>query len=127
MTDDTWTHPTMTREQFQARLEELAIENAIAEAEFVASGAEVPYFWLSFVDEDAVPGTAFLGACFVQAATGVGAVDRAHELGINPGGQVAMAGPVRAEDMSAAYREKWCERLLDKEEATNLPEPDLAV
>jgi hypothetical protein len=105
----------MTREQFMARLEELSAESAIAEAEHVASGEEVPYWWLSFIDPDRPQGDRFLAVSIVQAATGVGSVSRAWALGINPGGEVLWEGPLLAEAWDQAFRDEWCERLLDKD------------
>lgn len=59
----------------------------------VWSGTTESWWWLSFVDEDTEGPDAFLGACYVRATNGPLAVSRAYELGINPGGQVAIMGP----------------------------------
>jgi hypothetical protein len=45
-------------------------------------------YWLSFADE-----SGNLGGCFVRANSPLEAVERAHELGINPGGEVMILGP----------------------------------
>ena len=59
------------------------------------------WFWLSFADDDG-----FRGGCYVQADGSphalfplnkdpfVLAIGKAHELGINPGGQVSGFGPL---------------------------------
>ena len=53
-------------------------------------GEAVTLFWLSFCDADRPAGTQFLGACLVEAEADLLAVARAHDLGINPGGEVLM-------------------------------------
>lgn len=45
-------------------------------------------YWLSFADE-----SGNLGGCFVRANSPLEAVERAHELGVNPGGEVLIFGP----------------------------------
>ena len=45
-------------------------------------------FYLSFCDPKLPVGEQFLGACIVEAATGVEAVIEAHCREINPGGEV---------------------------------------
>lgn len=68
-------------------------------AEFLAaeSTQSETLWYISFADDDA---GGFLGACCVMARGMIGAVRRAHSLGINPGGQVlaiewddSIAGP----------------------------------
>jgi hypothetical protein len=79
-----------------------------------------PLWWLSFVDpdlgippEEQVPGgPSFLGVAIVEAAGAIGAVRRAHELKINPGGEVACAGPFERE----SWDPSWWNRLLSKTE-----------
>lgn len=55
------------------------------------SGSDsLPAWWLSFCDTDKPEGEQFVGACIVEDAPDmVRAVERAWELGLNPGGQVA--------------------------------------
>jgi hypothetical protein len=48
-------------------------------------------WWLSFIDEDRPVGDKFLGVCVVRANDMLAAVQKAWDLGINPGGEVAMA------------------------------------
>jgi hypothetical protein len=43
---------------------------------------------LYFTDPDAPAGQRFLGACIVEAPGFISAIDKAHRLGINPGGAV---------------------------------------
>lgn len=47
------------------------------------------WFYLSFASEDG-----FLGACYVAGDDLMGAVRNSWTLGINPGGEVAAAGPI---------------------------------
>lgn len=49
----------------------------------------MPSFWLSFCDPELPTGEQFLGCAIIDADNFVCAVRRAHELGINPGGEVA--------------------------------------
>ena len=44
--------------------------------------------WLSFCDDDKPKGQQFLGVAIVRGRDFLIAVERAHMLGINPGGQV---------------------------------------
>lgn len=46
------------------------------------------YFWLSFCDPDKPEGTQFVGACIIRGDNMIEAVQNAHRLGINPGGEV---------------------------------------
>lgn len=78
-----------------------------------------PLWWLSFCDTDKPAGTQFLGVAIVQAATESAAVTRAHKIGVNPGGQVTIAGPLPAGAIAA----EWCDRLLTADEADAIPEP----
>lgn len=51
-------------------------------------------FWLSFADDTLPEGSQFLGACLVQAANLAFALTKTHVLGINPGGEIAIVGPL---------------------------------
>jgi len=77
-----------------------------------------PLWWLSFCDTGSPQGDQFLGAVIVQAPTLPAAVTRSHVLGVNPGGQVAVLGP-----MPARIGPEWRDRLLSKAEAESVPEP----
>ena len=46
------------------------------------------WFWLSFADAELPKGEQFLGACLVKAVIFPAAIEKAHRLGINPGGEV---------------------------------------
>lgn len=91
-------------------------------------------WYLSFVDpeiaagiprEDQQPGgQSFLGACYVEADGYLHAVERARELGCNPGGQVAGFGPWPPEWASAEWRAAWGDRLLSSTEALTMPKMD---
>lgn len=70
-------------------------------------------WWLSFADGRLPPGTQFLGACWVRATDFGEAVQRTHELGINPGGEVAGWSNV---DSTLEVDDSWVERLLTREE-----------
>lgn len=82
------------------------------------------FYWLSFVDPDLsapideqVPGGGgFLGVAIVEADDPIEAVRRAHQLGINPGGQVAIYGPAP----DGVYPESAMNRLLTAAEAQAL-------
>ena len=61
--------------------------------------------YLSFADE-----TGFLGGAFIPAADIVEAVQKAWELGINPGGEVMGMGP------GPLPPAEWVGRLLSRED-----------
>ena len=73
-------------------------------------------WWLSFADPDLPAGTQFLGVCIVEADGPVSAVAQASLLGINPGGEVGIAGPAPLDVWGPEYRN----RLLDRAEAETL-------
>jgi hypothetical protein len=79
-----------------------------------------PLWWLSFADPDLPEGSQFLGVIITQAATLEDAVTRTHLLGINPGGGIQIAGPLP----SRFFAEQWRDRLLPKDEAESIPEPE---
>lgn len=69
------------------------------------------YWYLSFADDNR---GGFLGACVVEGFDIVSATIRAHELGINPGGQVlGLPMPHEHED------DYPHDRLLKREEITD--------
>jgi hypothetical protein len=53
-----------------------------------------PWWWLSFADTDLPAGSQFLGACVVRGDDLPDAIRTAWARGINPGGEVAAAGPI---------------------------------
>jgi hypothetical protein len=78
---------------------------------------EPQWWWLSFVDPDRPEGDRFLGVVIVEARGPTTATQRAHDLGINPGGEVAIVplpGPPRPEDR---------ERLLTRAEVQAIKLP----
>jgi hypothetical protein len=96
------------------------MENVLAAmAGLLPPAEDDPLWWLSFADPERPAGTQFLGALIVQAPALEAAITRSHVLGLNPGGQIAIAGPVPA----AYITEKWRDRLLSREEAEAVPEP----
>lgn len=71
------------------------------------------WHYLSFADD-----TGFLGACIVVGYGVITAIQRAHELGINPGGNVAC---VAIDDKDVGrFTYDQCNRLLTKAEALAL-------
>lgn len=82
----------------------------------------VPLWWLSFADPNLPAGTQFLGVVITQAATIEDAITGTHLLGINPGGQIGIMGPVPA-DLIAP---EWRDRLLTKAEAESVPDPRIS-
>jgi hypothetical protein len=61
-------------------------------------GNECQWFWLSFADEDG-----FKGGCFVLAPGFASAVERARDLGLNPGGEV-VGTPIKAPPLELQNR-----------------------
>lgn len=108
----------------------------------LSSTDDLPWFFISFCDTERPKGTRFTGGCYVQVPADpllwqgveltitecsgatptleqmlVGmAVARAHQLGINPGGEGVLAGPFTQQDIDENVPEKDRERLLSREE-----------
>ena len=82
-----------------------------------AGGA--PLWWMSFCDPAAPAGSQFLGVAIVQAPDLESAVTRSHVLGVNPGGEIQIAGPIP----EGWIGPEWRDRLLAKAEAEAIPEP----
>jgi hypothetical protein len=80
-----------------------------------------PLWWMSFADPGAPEGTQFLGVVIIQAPSCPAAVTRSHQAGVNPGGEIAVAGPIPPELIGA----EWRDRLLTRDEAEAIPEPDV--
>ena len=72
------------------------------------------FFWLSFCDPALPQGKRFLGACLVEGNDLIEAAQRAHFLGINPGGEVM--GAAFDSSVEPLIRDHWKNRLLKKEE-----------
>jgi hypothetical protein len=87
-----------------------------------------PLWWLSFCDPDNAPppelqrpgGLSFLGAVITQAPTLAAAITRSHLLEVNPGGEIAIKGPIPARFIAA----QWRDRLLSAAEIGEIPEPE---
>jgi hypothetical protein len=62
-----------------------------------------PQWWLSFADPDLPEGEQFLGAAIVKAADEAAAMTISHFLGINPGGEVAIMGPLPVDERWRHY------------------------
>ena len=73
-------------------------------------------YWLSFVDTKKPEGDKFLGVAIVRGRSAEGAVEMAWHLGINPGGEVLIAGPMP----EGTYPVTDMCRLLSKAEAEAL-------
>lgn len=78
----------------------------------------VRLWWLSFVDPKRAEGSKFLGACQVWADCYINAVEGAHVLGCNPGGEVKgmdvdprLSGLVPAEYVGVLMDRHTCEIL----------------
>jgi hypothetical protein len=63
-------------------------------------------WYLSFVGDEG-----WMGGCFVRADDPIDAVREAHRRKCNPGGEVAIMGPVPPEIEAA-----WMNRLLNRDE-----------
>jgi len=87
-----------------------------------------PLWWLSFCDPDKAPppaeqrpgGPSFLGGVITQAPTLAAAITRSHVLGVNPGGEVKILGPMPAHFIAP----QWRDRLLSAAEIDEIPPPD---
>lgn len=70
------------------------------------------WFYLSFADGELPTGSQFLGGAYINAPDLATAVTRAHQLGINPGGEVQLHGPIPEAELAANVPEEDRERLL---------------
>lgn len=76
--------------------------------------------YMSFCDTSLPEGSQFLGAVVLEADDVIEGARKAHELKLNPGGQVL--GIVIPDNKIVP--KDFCNRLLDAEEAKNLPIED---
>lgn len=89
-----------------------ARDDKIRQAFEDASSEELTeWFALSFADE-----SGFLGGAYVRASSQETAWARSHELGLNPGGEVQIMGPLPAMEFESDVAEGDRERLLTREE-----------
>lgn len=72
--------------------------------------------WMSFVNPDKLEGDHFLGVIICRARSGAEAIARTHQMGINPGGEVAMT-EVPLDNLCP---DSVLDRLLSREEAEKL-------
>jgi hypothetical protein len=75
------------------------------------------FMWLSFADADLPEGKQFLGGGIFEGGDIIAATLRTHRLGVNPGGEVMSAGPLRESDLPAGWP---IEKLLTKKEIGKL-------
>ena len=94
----------MTPEEFARRKKELLDQEAAQPERLM---------WLSFATD-----TKFLGGVYVMARGFIHAIDKAHQLGINPGGQVQ--GHDVPDENAARVKPEWRDRLLSKAEVTKM-------
>jgi hypothetical protein len=111
-------HPVV-KAAWDARLEEVLAESTPADAGL---------YYLSFVDSvkaASIPldqqrpgGPSWLGACYVTAPSFMEAIGLAHQLGINPGGEVASV--LVPFEVAVLVDPKWRNRLLDQAELAEM-------
>lgn len=56
-----------------------------------AAVGEPSWWWMSFADPHRPTGQQFLGVAIVRASGEASAVTESHQLGVNPGGEIALA------------------------------------
>lgn len=66
-----------------------------------------PWFYISFADDDG-----FLGGVYVEGRNEAEALLRSHALGINPGGEAMLVGPIPPERLREHVRGEDRDRLL---------------
>lgn len=98
------------------------IEGAVLADLLHGDDPDAPLWYLSFVDTEilaTIPeneqrpgGPSWLGACIVPAIDAASAAAASHRLGCNPGGQVAIHGPIER----AAVKPDYIGRLLTLDE-----------
>ena len=89
-----------------------------------------PLWWLSFCDTEKAKrtprrkrkpgGPAFLGVVITQAPNLAAAITRSHTLGVNPGGEIGIKGPIPVRYIGP----EWRDRLLTRDEAQSIPNPE---
>ena len=78
------------------------------------SNSEDGFTWLSFSDSSRPSGEQFVGVVIVRSVNFLGAIVRAHALGLNPGGEVA------GYPMPRSVPDEFVERLLSQEQLEEL-------
>ena len=76
------------------------------------------WFYLSFADPQKPSGEQFLGAAYVNADGEqiVDVMSRLSAIGINPGGEILIAGPIGEEEIDDYLPQENRERLLTRAE-----------
>lgn len=92
--------------------------------------ADDPLWWLSFCDPEKARrtplrkrksgGPAFLGVVITQAPNLAAAITRSHVLGVNPGGEIGIQGPIPARYIGT----EWRDRLLTFADVEAIPQPE---
>jgi hypothetical protein len=85
-------------------------------ARFTGPQPDEPWFYLSFCDGELPKGQQFLGGAYIQGKNAGAAVGRSHKLGVNPGGEVSILGPLTADEMDENVPVADRERLLTRAE-----------
>jgi len=75
----------------------------------------IGWYYLSFCDTERPKGEQFLGGCYVPGSDLEAAITNSWEMKINPGGEVAVIGPIPEEIVDRLPPERRC-KLLTKEE-----------
>lgn len=78
------------------------------------------WYWLSFCNPDLPAGSQFLGAVAIEVAEGNDPVSTAWDKGLNPGGEVAIVGPLSEELVFAHVPPDKRNCLLSRAEAENV-------
>lgn len=93
----------LTREQARQRMDDMHA------AELAAN--DLGMWWLSFADGTKPKGFQFLGVVIVEAYGFTDAIQKSHDLGINPGGEVQGS---RVDPMPDDFPAEKLNRLLSK-------------
>lgn len=113
MPDEEWDHPVFaTREEFEQRVRDVQAQE---QEQYVAND----WWYLSFASE-----TGFLGGLYLEAQGPMGAIQRAHEIGQNPGGEVRVLGPMPGLELCP---KQYLGRLLTEEEIATVDELMIAA
>ena len=72
------------------------------------------WWWLSFCDTEKPEGTQFLGGIFTKARGFISAVQKTHDLGINPGGECKGMGPIPDEHVTSSPKFRKHIELADR-------------
>ena len=87
----------------------------------MSTSNEDAWFYLSFADGSLPTGQQFLGGAYVRGVSATDAVRRSHGLGINPGGEVEIRGPLPTEVLEEHVLAGDRERLLTEADIKGSP------